>query len=130
MVFREAKKNTVIACSLADFSPYPSNEFTTRMEAVNKKWQRQQIGMELFHFIELVVQFLMQSDWYVLLSMSGEAQCTLKAHVDNDAPDWHSDMMEKLGFDEEEDSYGWRGDIVFSKVVTHGAAGICLCKKD
>jgi hypothetical protein len=129
VVFRE-KSDSVVACALADFSPYPSNEFVTRMEAVDKKWQRQQIGTELFRFIELAVQFLMQSDWYVRISMSGETKCTVKAYVDNDAPDWHSDMMLKLGFDEDEDPYEWRGDIGFSKAVEYGAACACLCKKD
>jgi GNAT superfamily N-acetyltransferase len=124
VVVREEKSASVVACALADFRPYPSNEFVTRMEAVHKEWQRQQIGTALFHYIELSVQFLMQSDWYVRCSMSGETQCTLKAYVDNDAPEWHSEMMQKLGFEEEEDPYEWRGDIGFSKVVEHDHPGI------
>ena len=127
VVVREEKSASVVACALADFRPYPSNEFVTRMEAVHKEWQRQQIGTALFHFIELAVQFLMQSDWYVHISMSGETQCTLKAYVDNDAPEWHSEMMQKLGFEEEEDPSYWSGDIGFSKVVEHGAACACPC---
>jgi hypothetical protein len=124
------ESGSVVGCALADFRPYPSNEFVTRMEAVSKARQRQQIGTELFRFVELSVQFLMQVDGYVRISMSGETQCTLKAYVDIDAPDWHVVMMQNLGFEEDEDPFEWRGDIGFSKSIADRVAGIRLCTQD
>ena len=130
VLIREEKSGNVIGCALADFRPYPHNEFATRMEAVEKKRQGQKIGKELFHFIRLSIQYLMQVDWYVCINLSGETQCTLKAYVDTDAPDWQLIMMLKLGYEEDSDPYEWRGDIGFSKSVENGAAGIQLCKRD
>ena len=124
------ESGSVVGCALADFRPYPTNEFVTRMEAVEKARQRQKIGKELFRFMELSIQFLMQVDWYVCINLSGETQCTLKAYVDTDAPDWHLIMMLNLGFDEDDDPYVWRGDIGFSKSIANKVAGIRLCKQD
>ena len=130
VLIREEKSGSVVGCTLADFRPFPNNAFATRMEAVEKTWQGQKIGKELFHFIQLSIQYLMQVDWYVCINLSGETQCTLKAYVDTDAPDWHLVMMLNLGFDEDCDQYEWRGDIEFSKSIENGVAGIRLCKQD
>ena len=107
---------TTIASSLCDFRPFPYNELVTRIEAVDKKWQRQQVGASLFKFTESIAEFLMMADGFVRVNLAGieSKVITLKSHVDHDAPEWHSKMMEGLGF--EEDGKCDR-DVVFSKEI-------------
>lgn len=104
----------VIACALTDFRPFPDNEFVTRMESVAKPWQRQKVATELFRFIESSTRFLMKADGFVLLNAS-DTGLAIKSCVDNDAPEWHTEMMLKFGFEQEED--GWGGDVAFFKNV-------------
>jgi hypothetical protein len=112
------RESNVVSTALADFRPFPDNEFSTRMEAVDKKWQRQRIATELFIFIDSVVRFLTRADGFVRLNMMGcdPSSMVVKSYVDIDAPEWHSTMLEKFGFTEDEGA-GWRGDVEFSKVL-------------
>jgi hypothetical protein len=105
-----------IASSLCDFRPYPYNELVTRIEAVDKKWQRQQVGTSLFKFTESIAEFLMMADGFVRVNLAGieSKVITLKSHVDHDAPEWHSNMMEGLGFEEDGKC---DGDVVFFKEI-------------
>jgi hypothetical protein len=113
-VLIKEKHNNVIASALVDFRPYPDNEFVSRMEAVEKPWQNQKVGTELFHFIESSVRFMVLLDDFVQLNLRGEEYCTIKAYVDSDAPCWQDEMMVKLGFSEEDDS---EDDIEYYKVI-------------
>ena len=111
-------ESSVVSAALADFRPFPDNEFSTRMEAVDKKWQGQKVATELFLFIDSAVRFLTRADGFVRLNMMGcdPSSMVIKSYVDIDAPEWHSTMLEKFGFTEEDDS-GWRGDVEFYKVL-------------
>ena len=113
-VLIKEKHNNAIASALVDFRPYPDNEFVSRMEAVEKPWQNQKVGTELFHFIESSVHFMMLLDDFVGLNLRGEEHCIIKAYVDSDAPCWQDEMMTKLGFSEEEDS---DDDIEYYKII-------------
>jgi hypothetical protein len=128
VLFKEVETHTVIATALVDFRPYPDNEFVTRMEAVEKKWQRQSVGTKLFHFIESSIQFVVLLDGFVRLNLSGEDNFVIRAYVDSDAPLWQAEMMEKLGFKEEEASYG---DTEFFKIIPiEGVGSACSDELD
>lgn len=108
-------ESKVVAAALADFRPYPDNEFATRMEGVKKKWQRQSIGRELFRFIECIVRFLVMVDSFIGLNIAGINEVTLKSYVDHDAPDWQHKMMLGMGYTQDDDS--WGEDVEFSKFI-------------
>lgn len=108
-------ESKVVAAALADFRPYPDNEFVTRMEGVKKKWQRQSIGRELFRFIECIVRFLIMVDGFVGLNIAGVNEVTIKSCVDHDAPEWQYKMMLGMGYTQDDDS--WGEDVEFSKFI-------------
>jgi len=116
VLIKDTKKdNHVVSTALADFLPYPDNEFAMKMEAVEKKWQRKQVGTAMFHFSECAVRYLLLTDGFVCMNMAGDQQCSISACVDRDAPEWHSTMMEKLGF--EADNGWYEDDIKFCKII-------------
>jgi hypothetical protein len=111
VLIKDTKDNHVVSTALADFLPYPDNEFAMKMEAVEKKWQHKQVGTAMFHFSECAVRYLLLTDGFVCMNMAGDQQCSISACVDRDAPEWHSTMMEKLGF--EADNGWFEDDIKF-----------------
>ena len=90
-------------------------EFAMKMEAVEKEWQRQKVGTAMFHFSECAVRYLLLTDGFVAMNMAGDQQCSISACVDDDAPEWHSTMMKKLGF--EEDREWGEDDVKFCKII-------------
>ena len=123
-LIREGTRDEIVASALMNFCPWPDKCFRTKMEAVRKDWQRKKVATALFKFIELVVEYLMNTDVYVQLNLlNGPVSTleTLKGHdlwrplmqrlavatcmvleacVDPDAPEWHRMMMERtLGFE-------------------------------
>ena len=116
VLIKDTKDNHVVATALADFLPYPDNEFAMKMEAVEKEWQRQKVGTAMFHFSECAVRYLLLTDGFVAMNMAGDQQCSISACVDDDAPEWHSTMMEKLGF--EEDREWGEDDVKFCKIIS------------
>jgi hypothetical protein len=119
VLVKEKLTSNVISTMLVDFRPFPYNEFHTRMEAVEKKWQRQKVGTELFKMAECAACFLVKFDPFVAFNLSGEdpAKTTISSCVDVDAPEWQRDMMVKLGFEEQESVYEWQGEIEFFKTL-------------
>jgi hypothetical protein len=118
VLIRDSTSSAVIATALADFLPYPDIEFATRMEAVTKSRQRQNIAKSIFIFTEIVVRFLITADGFVQLNMAGldPSAMTIKSCVDADAPAWHIEMMGKMGF--QDTSCGWNEEeFEFSKSI-------------
>ena len=117
VLIRDAKTSKVISTALADFRPFPDIEFATRMEAVSKPWQGKKVSKGLFTFIEATVRFLVTIDVFVRMNMAGlePGAMTIKSCVDADAPEWHSEMMGKLGF--QDISCDWADELEFSKSV-------------
>jgi hypothetical protein len=114
---RNSANSEVISAAIADFRPYPANEFTTRMECVATEWQRKKVAGKLFGFIESSIRFLSKADGFVCMNTAGLAPhegLTIRSFVDGDAQGWHKEMMMKFGFEEEgqeeEDDDEWRGD--------------------
>jgi hypothetical protein len=108
------KKGNVIASSLSDFHNYPDNEFTTRMEAVHKEWQRQTVGTNLFRLTEAAVRFLVMADPFVRCNLGKMARFTaIRSRVDK-TPEWHREFMEKMGFEEGEHA---KHDVEFCKDI-------------
>jgi hypothetical protein len=108
-------KKRVIASALCNFRGYPDNEFATNMEAVHPKWQRKGVATLLFQFTEVVTEFMTAADPFVRLNLGRDTKSIIiRACVDHDAPKWHTEMMEKLGFDCD----GRKGnDIEFAKEI-------------
>lgn len=119
VLIRDAKTSKVIATALADFRPFPDIEFATRMEAVSKPWQGKKVSKGLFTFIEAAVRFLVTIDVFVRMNMSGlePSAMTIKSCVDADAPEWHCEMMRKMGFQDTSSSCDWADELEFSKSV-------------
>lgn len=116
--------NNVISAALVDFRPFPDNEFATRMEAVDRGWQRRHVARELFKFIESSARFLMMADGFVRINMAdldsaSATKMAIKSYVDDDAPEWHTEMMHGFGFKEAEDDDCWREDIEFFKTIQY-----------
>jgi hypothetical protein len=108
----------VIASSLSDFRPFPNNDFTTRIEAVDKKWHRNAVGTSLFKLTEVAVQFLMLADPFVRCNMGKDPSgTTIRSRVDLDAPKWQREFMLKMGFEEGD---AGTEDVEFCKTVVCG----------
>ena len=114
------KKMAVVSTALADFRPFPDNEFATRMEAVSSDWQRRGVAKDLFAFIEASVRFLLVADGFVRINTadptSSSSGVAIKSCVDCDAPEWHTEMMLKFGYEEDDESWQ-QDDIEFSKTI-------------
>lgn len=106
----------VVASTLSNFHGYPDNEFSTRIEAVHPKWQRQGVGTGLFRFVETAVEFIANADPFVRVNLGRDAPCTvIESCIDHNAPKWHHEFMKKLQFDCD----GRRGDdLVFQKTIS------------